>query len=640
MAVKTHPIFMSFSSGEISPKMEGRIDLDRYATGCNKMQNFFCTPQGGAQADPGSRYVATQGDESRKAILIPFVYSALQPYVIEAGHLYFRFFKDGGQIMSGLSAYEIVTPYKENDLPKLRWIATDFWLLLFHPDYAPRVLERASDTSWTLSLIDFYDGPYEDEVTDPTITPSATTGSITLTASDDLFLDGHVGAFWRIKHTTEWGHVVITAVTSSTVATATVIVDLDGSGTAAAAYQEGAWSEVNGWPAGACFYEGRMLCFGSYEWPNTVWASKTRHYDIFSPGTNDDDAYIFEASDVDVLRWAKSGKFLAMGAYSGEATAKGGGDVPITPTNPPMINTETNVGSANVDSIKAGRSIIYLQRAGKKVMEFSYDYASDAYQPNDLTILSDHLTEAGLTFLFYQAEPVPIVWGLRSDGVLVGCTFDKQQKIVGWHEHITDGEYESGCCVPTTDRDEVWVTVKRTINGVDKRFVEVWDPEISVHCGLTYSGVPVTTITLAHLVGETVAIVGDGAVYPSQVVPAGGVLTISPSASEIYAGLPYTPTLITNRPEIQIQGTSQGLKKRWNKIKVRVIDTSGITINGQITPVRTSDDEMDTVVPTTTGDIVVDNIGWDEDARVTITQPNPLPAYIVAVFGDLVTGDA
>jgi hypothetical protein len=331
-----------------------------------------------------------------------------------------------------------------------------------------------------------------------------------------------------------------------------------------------------------------------------------------------------------------------MGAYSGEATATGGVDTPITPTNPPNINTETSVGSANVDAVKAGRSIIYLQKAGKKVLEFSYEYSQDAYQPNDLTLLSDHLMDLGLTSLAYQQEPVPIIWALRTDGAILGCTFDKQQKVTGWHEHTTDGIYESFAVIPTTGKDQVWVTVKRTINGATRRFVEMFDPDISVHCGLTYSGVPATTITLAHLVGKTVTIVGDGAVYPSQVVPAGGTLTITPSASVIYAGLPYTSTLITNRPEVQIQGTSSGLKKRWSRIQVRVIDTMGITINGQLVPARSSTDLMGASPAPVNGDIKVENLATEDDGtagRVTIIQAKPVAAYVVCVFGDLITGD-
>lgn len=761
MPVKTHPIFMSFNSGEISPEMEGRIDLARANSGCNKMLNWYCTPQGGAKTDPGSQFIAEQGDETEVAILIPFVFSALQPYIIEVGEKYMRFFMNGAQILDGggVNPYEIVSPYTHDDLPELRWVASDFELYLFHPDYEPMVLTRNDDNDWTLSVIDFVDGPYEDPINTPALTPSHTTAAVTervtdpgfddagswtaggadwvvaggkathaatgantlsqetgevnaeiyrviytidsitsgkhltvsiggvagtarhaagtyteyitatgagnltftpednatacviddvsvvkvltLTAASALFDADHVGSLWRIKHNAAYGYVRIESYVSSTVVRANTLAVLDGSGTAVTEYCEGAWSDFNGWPAAACFDEGRLLLFGNYEHPNTIWASKTRVFDDFTPGTDDDDPYSFTVADVDVFRWGKSGKNLAFGAYSGEGTAIGASDAPITPTNPPRINTETSIGSANIDAIKAGRSIIYIQRAGKKVLEFSYEYTIDAYMPSDLTIISSHLVDLGLTAIAFQQEPVPIIWCLRTDGALVGCTYDKQQKVVGWHEHTTDGTYESVACIPTTGRDQVWVTVKRTINSVDHRFVEMFDPEIAVHSGLTYSGVPATTITLAHLVGEEVEIVGDGAVYPSQTVPAGGVLTISPAASEIYAGLAIpTPTLITNRPEVQLQGTSQGLKKRWNKVMVRVIDTMGITINTQVVPARSSTDLMGAAPAEVNGDISVDNLGWDSDARITITQPSPVPAHVVAIFGDLVVGDA
>src|SRR4030042_1921614 len=340
MAIKTHPIFMAFSSGELSPKMEGRIDFDRYFAGVNKMQNWYCTPQGGASTEPGSLFVSAQGNEAAKAIMVPFVFSALQPYIIEVGDEYLRFFKYDETLEAPVqilvapfgSPYKVVSPYTQAQLPKLRWVQTDFELLLFHPDHEPMVLTRDADNDWTLDVIDFVDGPYEDEINTPTITPSGTTGNLNLVASEALFQDGHIGVLWRIKHTTSWGYVVITAVPGSPHAAATVVSDLDGSGTAAAGHREGSWSDVNGWPSAACFHEGRLLLLGNYEWPNVVWASKTRIYDEMTPGTADDDAYTFVLAELDVLRWGKSGKFLCLGAYNGEGTAVGPTDEPITHT--------------------------------------------------------------------------------------------------------------------------------------------------------------------------------------------------------------------------------------------------------------------------------------------------------------------
>jgi hypothetical protein len=200
---------------------------------------------------------------------------------------------------------------------------------------------------------------------------------------------------------------------------------------------------------------------------------------------------------------------------------------------------------------------------------------------------------------------------------------------------------ESIASIPYQNVDQIWAIVNREINGEQKRYVEYYDENISVDSGLTWSGGPVTVLGgLRHLEGKTVQIVGDGAVYPSQVVPDTGEITIDPAASEIYVGIGYTPRLVTNRPEVQTQGgTSQGLRKRWNKVIARILNTTGITINGQVIPARIPADPMGEAPGTFSGDIKVSNLGWDVEGRITIEQPLPLPAHIVAITGTLTVSD-
>ena len=122
-------------------------------------------------------------------------------------------------------------------------------------------------------------------------------------------------------------------------------------------------------------------------------------------------------------------------------------------------------------------------------------------------------------------------------------------------------------------------------------------------------------------------------------MPATGKLTIDPAASEIYVGLQYTPKMVTNRPEVQIAGTSQGVMKGWSKIIVRMLDTMGITINGQVVPARSSDDLMGSAPEPYSGDVNVENLGWDTEGRIEIIQAHPLPAHIVSITGDLTVGE-
>jgi hypothetical protein len=286
--------------------------------------------------------------------------------------------------------------------------------------------------------------------------------------------------------------------------------------------------------------------------------------------------------------------------------------------------------------VRAGNTIIFVQRAGKKVREYTYSLEIDNYTAEDMTILAEHITGDGIIAMDYQQEPDSIIWFVRNDGTLLGLTYNRYHKVVGWHRHPMTGSVESICVIPSADgsRDELWAAISRTIDGGTKRYIEYIDPDINTDSALVYSGSAVTELTgLEHLEGETVAIVGDGAIYQSEVVT-DGKITIDPSAEEIEVGLAYTSYLKTMRPEVETRGgTSQGRRKRWVKIQVRVYETLGVKILGEIIPFRSAADDMDEPPPLFSGIIEKVNLGWDLDGQIEITQEQPLPITILSIMG-------
>ncbi len=342
---------------------------------------------------------------------------------------------------------------------------------------------------------------------------------------------------------------------------------------------------------------------------------------------------------MNIIRWIQKARYLCMGALSGEGTAES--DNIITPTNPPSIKSQTTHGSAEVQPIRIGKAVLFLQKAQKKIREFVYDYATDAYNAPDLTILSSHISGDGILGMIYQQEPLPIIWAYTADE-MIGCTYDRSINAIGWHRHPTDGVVKSLITIPYQNKDQVWGIVQRTINLEPRYYVEYLDDDICVDSGLTYSSlVAATTFSgMDHLIGETIKIVGDGEVYPDQTVSPTGTFTIAtPGALEVYAGLGYTPYLMTNRPEVNVGGTVQGLQQAWNRVMVRVKDTSGLKINGQIVAARTTEDLMDTAPEPFTGDYQVENLGWDDEGRIEIEQTLALPCEILAIFGELNIGN-
>lgn len=528
---KVSPLQSNFGSGEFSPLLYGRVDSDRYKTALGTCLNYLPTIQGGLIRRSGSAFVAEIKDSSKVTRLVSFEFSTTQAYIIEFGNTYIRFFKDNGQILSAGIPYEIVSPYLTADLFQLKFTQSADVLYIVHPSYAPRKLTRTSHTSWTLTVIDFLDGPYMPQnATTTTITPSAATGAgITLTASAALFVSTDVGRLVRIKIGALWGYCKITAFTSSTVVTADVKSLLGGT-TASTAWRLGVWSDTTGYPSCVTFHEDRLMFGGATLFPQRFDGSNTSDYENMAPTGTDgivvsSNAISFSlaASDVNVIRWlASDEKGLGAGSVGREWVIRPSSQSEaLSPTNV-AAKPATAYGSSNIQPVQVGKATLFIQRAGKKVREFTYFYDVDGFRATDISTLSEHITGTGLTQLAYQKEPQSIVWCVRQDGVLAAMTYERDLDSlkVGWSRHIVGGvsdaadsaaKVESVAVIPSPDgtRDEVWVIVQRYINGSVKRYVEYFTKLFDstteqrdaffVDCGLTYDNpVSISGITRAN----------------------------------------------------------------------------------------------------------------------------------------------
>jgi hypothetical protein len=210
--------------------------------------------------------------------------------------------------------------------------------------------------------------------------------------------------------------------------------------------------------------------------------------------------------------------------------------------------------------------------------------------------------------------------------------------------------------IPGSDRTEVWVIVKRTINGTVTRYVEQFQAMLPdsgaladafyLDCGYTYDAAATTTISgLSHLEGETVAILADGAVHPDRTV-ASGAITLAWSASTVHVGLSYAARLQTMRLEAGASaGTAQGKRKKIHRLTVRLHRSLGMKVGGDFTTMdevafRYGSDPMDAAPPLFTGDVDVALPGtWDRDGYVCLENDQPLPFTVVAIGAVETTSD-
>jgi hypothetical protein len=190
----------TFGGGEVTPALWGRTDIQKYKTALRTGRNVNTMPQGGVRNRPGTMYVAAAGDSSHAVRLIQFIASSSVAYIIELGDFYARFYTADAQVQSGMSAYEISTPWAAADLFQLKFTQSADVMYFAHPNYKPQQLTYTGATSWTIADFAFVNGPFMPENTDTTwtITASDISGSVTLTSSKSLFQSGHVDALFQM----------------------------------------------------------------------------------------------------------------------------------------------------------------------------------------------------------------------------------------------------------------------------------------------------------------------------------------------------------------------------------------------------------------------------------------------------------
>ena len=348
--------------------------------------------------------------------------------------------------------YEIATPYTTAQLFDLKFAQSADVMYITHPSHEVEKLSRTGHTSWTLSDVDFTKGPMQDaNTTDTTLNPGATaigTGvslaasAVTGINSGSGFQSTDVGRFVYLHG----GYAKITGVTDTTNATISILSTLSAS-TATADWRLGAFSDTTGHPSCVTFFEQRLVFAGTSEQPQAIFFSRSGDYENMDANIGgtvaDDDAIIYTiaSNQVNAIRFMTATRTLIIGTAGGEFTVSGGGtDSAITPTNI-LIKKQSNHGSANVDSIAVGNATLFLQRAKRKLRELAYNFDVDGYIAPDMTILAEHITEGGITQMAYQQEPNQIIWGVRSDGELVGLTYQREQQVTAWHRHIFGGRF-------------------------------------------------------------------------------------------------------------------------------------------------------------------------------------------------------
>lgn len=315
---------------------------------------------------------------------------------------------------------------------------------------------------------------------------------------------------------------------------------------------------------------------------------------------------------------------------------------------------------------------------GLAVHALHFGGGNEGYANVDISAQASHLfygdgggTQRTLRDWAFARRPWQLVWAVRQDGVLLSCTYAPETRHVGWARHDTDGLYENVCTVPEGAEDAVYTVVKRTVNGVTRRYIErmtsrskLGGSSVGIFGGVSqhaddicldsakyYYGVATEDVSgLSHLEGKEVWALREGKPPLGPVVVVGGVASFTainnsiPANTLTYVGLKYTPEMQT----LSVGGEPQK-RKTLKGLMLWVKDTRGLRVGSDLVDAQLK--AVKQLKPSSGGGgygtisnrtelLRVDTMGaWDEHARAAIRQDLPLPCTIIQLTRIIEGGD-
>ena len=579
----------SFVSGEFSPKMDGRTDFEKYASGVKTLENFLVHPQGAATRRVGTQFIAEVKDSSKKTRLIPFEFSTTQTYVLEFGDQYMRVFKDKGQVLSSGSPFEISTPYLEAELFDLKFAQSADVLYICHPNHDVRKLSRTGHTSWTLTTVSF-------------------TGSPSLPLS---------GANNRPSCVSFFEQRLVFANTNNNPQTLWFSKSGDyenfttGTNAADAMIYTIASNQVN---AIQYLKAVRTLVVGTSGGEFTVSADGT-DASITPTNVTIKRQSSFGSAGVDAIPAGNAVLFLQRAKRKiRELAYNFDSDGYVAPDLTILNDAVTKSGINQMVYQQEPDSIIWCVR--------------------------DDGVLAGLT---YQRSENVTAWHRHIFGGVFGSGNAVCESAASISGTLTEDEFWvivkrtiNGAtkryveCFSNFDFDEDDATSFRFLDS-----------------HLTYSGGATTTLSgLDHLEGQSVSILADGSVHANKTVSSGAI-TLDRSVTSACVGLSYDSVLQTMRIEGgAAEGTSQGKTKRISKVVLRLFETVGVKVGPslddlELVPFRTTSSSLSAPVDTLlAGDKEIEfRDDYNSDGFIFIKQDQPLPCSVLAIYPTVVTSD-
>lgn len=624
--------YSNFTAGELSPLLSSRVDSDAYKNGLKTLRNYRILSQGGVRRRPGMQRLQTLSNVAFQT----------EPYIYDENESYILLFSNAKlevvDVSSPSTIVDTITscPWTTAMIGSLSVAQSGDTMIIVHPDMAMQKLTRTAVDTFSLSDYDFdhsgaahYEPFYRFVAEDVTITPqNSNTSSQTFTASASIFSSDWVGE--HIEFTDSAGlvvHIEVTGYTSGTEIVGTFSAAIANTN-ARDTWSEQVFSSRKGYARSVIFHDQRLIFGGSRDLPNHIFFSKVGQFFNFDVGTGLDDESIqvqIAENQVSEIKSMASLRHLIIFTSEQELYVPTVDDRPLTPSTI-SIKKQTSYGSGNVASVEFDGAIVFLTKSKGAIREFIFSDISQAYAADALTLLAPHLIGSPSNMVSQreasdQAESY--LYAVNDDGKMPVFVSIRKEKLQGWAEYSTDGDYKN---VVNVNRN-VYVVTERTINGSTLTSLELLSNQFHLDCAIKQTNAsPTNSWSVSYLPNTEVHVKSGNYSLGSYTTDGSGNITLSDAVTEVEIGINYTPTLTTLPPEFQLaNGVSIGQKRRVVRVVLDLNETLDVKTKGTNLLIRRVTDDFSVEPSAVTERKEVYLLGWGKEGTVTLTQDQPLP---------------
>lgn len=503
----------SFSAGIISTELFSRIDFAKLASGVKQCENWEIRPAGGAAYRTGTKFICEVKNSSSEVNMIEFSESREKGYALEFGNNYIRFYKNGQRIENNGTPVEVVTTYTSAEISDLKYAQYKNQMYIVHPNHAPAILTRNSDTSWSLvnmvfnpsvpsvssvtitaltpkdssTVVNYDKWQYAISIEDPDGHEGMATKSNIITSDIDL-LNQHIKVEFTAPDGVSAGYnfliyriyrgefFFVYKLPFVTGTTNYQFEDISFTPDTTRSIKESftAFNNSN-YPAAVGFWNQRLVFANTPKKPNAIYGSCVGVFDDFTTTilNSADEAFELELNSgtADEIT-----DLVPMDDLIIKTQSKIWRVVGTSPANM-QAYIESYSGSSGIRPYVYKKSILYVDSSKNTVSNFIYSYELNGYVGQNLdTLCRDLLDGHTIKSISFRDTPYGIMYAIRDDGVLLGLTYLKEENIYAWHKHTTDGKFMNVCAVDRPIYDQVYVVVQRG----DKKYVELFMDHITV----------------------------------------------------------------------------------------------------------------------------------------------------------------